>query len=68
MNAITAQNGVAFWTRSYGAFRWDKNLQARRAQWFLVSFCSEFDYLRGLASAHVACTVDDFGNLVAVPE
>lgn len=64
---IVCENDCAFWTDSYGAFRWDTHLQGRPGTWYLVSTCPDFDYMRGLVSAHITCVVDDFGNLVKVP-
>ena len=68
MNVITQQTVSAFYTRSYGAFRWDAHLAGGQGQWFLVTMNYEFDRLRGVDpyGANIACVVDDFGNLVKV--
>ena len=67
MNAITQQTDSGFFTRAYGAFRWDTHLRSA-GKWFLVTMNYEFDKLRGLGvgDTNVACVVDDFGNLVKV--
>ena len=68
MNAITQQTDSGFFTRAYGAFRWDTHLKASADKWYLVTMNYEFDKLRGLGvgDTNIACVVDDFGNLVKV--
>ena len=66
MNAITHQTVSGFYTRAYGAFRWDTHLKGGNGNWFLVTMNYEFDKLRGVGDTNIACVVDDFGNLVKV--
>ncbi len=66
MNKIICQSSSNFFTASYGAFRWDKHLYAKKGQWALISSQMEFDRMRDVPSVHIDCVVDDFGNLVGV--
>lgn len=69
MKAIRTQSYVAFWTDSYGAFRWNKcpSMHDKPGTWMLVSMGLEFDRFRDLKGEfHVTCVVDDFGDLVRV--
>jgi len=63
---IVLQTTASFYTGAYGAYRWDKLLQAKQKQWYLVSHLTEFDKMRGVEMRHIECVVDDFGNLVGV--
>ena len=68
MSAAVIQSAPAmFWTKAYGAFRWHSHLYADKAPWYLVTFNSEFDRMRGVDQVNIPCTVDNFGNLVRVP-
>jgi len=60
--------GDAFFTDTYGAFRWDRNLCSRPGTWYLVSLNNDFDRMRGVGfcDVNITCVVDDFGNLVRV--
>ena len=68
MNAITHQTVSGFYTRAYGAFRWDTHLTGGQGNWFLVTMNYEFDKMRGVDpyGTSISCVVDDFGNLVKV--
>jgi hypothetical protein len=69
MKAIQTQSEGAFWTASYGAFRWHEStsMHDKPGTWILISAGLEFDRFRDLKGKfHVTCVVDDFGNLVRV--
>ena len=69
MNRVISNSPAAFWTDSYGAFRWHSHLRPSKGnQWALISSNIEFDQMRGIPTGkvHLDCVVDDFGNLVPV--
>jgi hypothetical protein len=61
-------NDAAYWTSAYGVWRHD-GVMCKPGRYAVV--CSRVTLalarMQGVEKPHVACVVDDFGDLVAVP-
>ena len=65
---IDVISDAAYWTCAYGVWRHDRLLcKPGRYAVICTNVALELARMQGVSQPHIACVVDDFGSLVAVP-
>lgn len=68
MKLLFSNSGDVFWTPFYGVYRWDRLMVTRPGTYAVITHNTELRHMQEPRCAHPTCVVDDFGNLVKVPE